>query len=219
MTNKLLNYCKDHPLVLALLVSAILHSIAIFWQWMDSPSQSSLGSGQVLLLEHVPELPAKTELEPETQIKSQKSGSVSNDIGIGRLKEKVETTSNKSLTEVKSDSPINKQAGAPKSKGALIDQSGKAPTAKDQYRQAVLQHILKKTENSKYFGSAIVSLEIIPAGFAINVQVTGLSGNPDYPNWLKGKVLNSNPMPSVPAPLKSGNLKLKIQVSHVLDEG
>ena len=196
----------------------MIHGLVIFWQWMDSPSQSSLGSGQVLLLEHVPVLPPKTEPEPETKIKSQQAGSISKELGVKGPKQKVKTTSNKNLNEVKSDSPINKQAGAPKSKGALIDQSGKAPTAKDQYRQVVLQHILKKTENSQYFGSAVVNLEIIPAGFAINVHVTGLSGSPNYPNWLKGKILNANPMPNVPPSLKSGNLKLEIKISHILDE-
>lgn len=218
MTILLLNFFKKHPLLLALILSTGLHGLAIFWQWIDSPTLSSLGTGQVLLLEHVPELPAKNEYEPETKIKSQQSGSVSKDTGLIGPKEKVETTSNKNLTEVKSDSPVNKQAGAPKSKGSLVDQSGKAPTASDLYQQQVLQHILKKAESSRFYGAAVVKLHIISVGFATQVEVIQISGDAGYGLWLKGQVLNANPMPKVPKELGSGGINLEIQISHVLDD-
>lgn len=109
----------------------------------------------------------------------------------------------------------NIQANASSSnQGALMDQSGQSATPEDSYNQQIFKHLLNKMDSAPVSGQANISLTLIPAGVAINIQITVKEGGDIYGSWLQTKVLNANPFPPIPKSLGGGHFTTVIPIAH-----
>jgi len=123
-----------------------------------------------------------------------------------------------SQTSPSAEQAQNIQADASSSnQGTLVDQSGKSPTPEDHYRQQIFKHLLNKMDSAPVNGKADISLTLIPAGIAIQIQIYVKKGGDIYGDWLRTKVLNANPFPAIPKSLRGGNFTTVIPISHETD--
>ena len=220
MTNPLKRLNSDQILVIAIAVSLMAHLIlfaAIFFQ-PDRQQQSSLGKGQVILLEHVANQPTKiSEHTQDTQAASQKSDQAQTMGMNGKQTQPIENIRQQTI-QINSPHLETRKAQSTSNQGAIADQSGKDATAQAHYRQLVTQHLLKKIKNAPNQGQAIVHLNILKMGIATKVDIQLISGPKHYQQWLNRQVLNANPLPSFPNNIKKASLQLAIKISHQTEQ-
>ena len=220
MTNPLKRLNSDQILGVAIAISVIIHLIvlAVMFFQPDTQQQSSLGKGQVILLEHVAIQPTKiSDHTQDTQAASQKSDNAQTTGINGKQTQPIETMTQQTL-QVNSPHLETRKAQSTSNKGALADQSGKDATPQTRYRQLVTQHLLKKIKNAPNQGQAIVHLNILKMGIATRVDIQLISGPKRYQQWLNRQVLNANPLPPFPSDIKKASLKLAIKISHQTEQ-
>jgi hypothetical protein len=220
MMNTLKRLNSDQLMPIAMAISVGLHLVFIMAMFAqpDSKQQSSLGNGQVILLEHIVDQPTKiTDHTANTIAASESAERLPDAKPNGK---KIDTESSSAINSIKVTSPHakNQTAQTTSNKGVAIDQSGTDATPQQQYRQLVTQHLLKKIKSAGSYGKATVNLNILKMGIATHVTIELLDGPKSYQGWLKSQVLNANPFPVIPSGLNLPSIKLAIQVSHQIDE-
>ena len=216
MINSLKRLNSDQILWIAIAISIALHLIfiAVIFIKPDDQQQSSLGSGKIILLEHVADQPTKiSEQLVDTQAASQKLDHAKNK-GINGQQSKTIESAAQQTVQVDSPHKENRKAQSTSNKGTMVDQSGTEPTPQEHYRQLVTQHLLKKIKSAPSQGEAKVHLNILRMGIATRVDVELISGPESYRVWLNRQVLGANPLPAFPNNIKKASVKLAIKIAH-----
>lgn len=195
------------PIFFSLGLSLLLHGL--FFLPLDSNelSQTAKGHNQLILLE-------TSQIDKATIKQQAENNAAANRVtkqklNSGNLHPKVEANQQAALI-----SKQTAQLTQTSNQGNLLDQSGKELTAQQKYEHMIYQHLLKKMESAPYSGSANVTLKIISAGIAINVDIDQTSGQAGYKSWLLQKILSSNPMPPFFSDMKESQIKMSISFKH-----
>ncbi len=222
---RLAHFIQQHLLLSCIAISMALHGLVIFWTDSDAPQQSSKGSSHTILLESISKKMPKINPKPKEEPKPQSSLSTTELSALSVVSPSIAGNTKKIINEKKltqkskpeqSNKPIRQNRKVTSNSGDLADQSGKDLSVEQQYQQAIYSHLLKKSENSPYWGEASVQLTLIRAGIATQINIELIDGPKEYKKWIQLKILGANPFPAFPKSMTGQQFTMSVTLKHEL---